>query len=108
MVRAGPTWFSDRVNPKLKAVLYPALAALCGFLASYFSQGCTPAQIQKAESAADRAVAKAACVKSVLEAYDDRLADPTGVRASDVLAFKAELDACIKPAPVPAGDAGVE
>lgn len=104
MVRTDAAWLSEGVNPKLKAVLYPALAALCGFLASYFSQGCSPAQIQKVESSADRAVAKAACVKSVLEAYDDRLADPTGIRASDVLAFKADLDACIKPAS--AGDAG--
>jgi hypothetical protein len=82
------------------------LAAVLGALASYFATGCSPAQIQRAESTADRAVSKAACVKSVLEAYDDRLADPTGIRASDVLAFKAELDACVKPASAPAGDAG--
>lgn len=92
------------MSPKLRAVLFPVLAALCGYLASYFSAGCSPAQIQKAESAVDREVAKAACVKEVAERFDDLLVDPIMLKPSDVLAFKAELEACLKPAPV--GDAG--
>lgn len=107
MVRTGPAWFSGCVNPALKKVLYGALAAVLGALATYFATGCSPSQIQRAESAADREIAKAACVKAVVEAYDDQLADATGIRASDVRAFKAELEACLKPAPAPVGDAGL-
>jgi hypothetical protein len=92
------------VNPGLKKLLLHLLSALVGALASYSATGCSPAQIQHAESAVDREVAKAACVKAVAEKFDDLLADPLALKPADVLAFKRELEACLKPAPSP--DAG--
>lgn len=98
------------MNPKLKAALYPLLAALLGALSTYFATGCTPAQIEKAESAADRGFASAECLKDVAKKYDDLLASPEQLDIAQlrslVKASHAELKACLKPAP--SGDAGVE
>jgi hypothetical protein len=95
------------VNPAIKKALWPVLALVFGALATYFSTGCTPSQIQQAESAVDREVAKAACVKAVAEKLDDLLADPLKLQPADVLRFRSALKACLKPAPAPVGaDAG--
>ena len=98
---AGP------VNPAQKKVLFGALAAIFGALATYFAAGCTPAQIQHVESAADREIAKGACVKAVVERYDDLLADPLRADLEQLLAFKADVSRCVKPTPKPSADAGV-
>lgn len=101
--------YPSRMNPKIRNVLFPLLAALCGALASYFAAGCTPAQIDRAESAVDHAAGEgirgAECVRAVVEKFDDLLTRPLEIQPSDVLAFKAELRACLKP---PVGDAGTE
>jgi hypothetical protein len=52
------------VNPKLKATLYPLLAALLGALASYFATGCTAAQVAKVESVADRIEMRVLCASA--------------------------------------------
>jgi hypothetical protein len=95
------------VNPNLKKALFPLLAALFGALATYFATGCTPSQIQRAESAADRELAKGACVKAVVEKYDDLLSQPLSANLDDLLAFKAAVSACIKPV-TPSADAGAQ
>lgn len=93
------------MNPKLKAVLYPVLALVCGYLASYFSSGCTPAQLDKAESAADRVAEQALCLKDAAKALDDLLLKPDQLKIADVLAARKVLEACVHPAP--AADAGL-
>jgi hypothetical protein len=101
------------MNPKLKAALYPLLAAILGALSTYFSMGCSPSQIAKVESAADRGFDAAECAKDVAKRYDDVLAAPEQLDLNELLALvkasRAELKACLKLAhPAPAGDAGVE
>ncbi len=101
------------MNPKLKAALYPLLAALLGALSTYFATGCSPAQIAKVESAADRGFASAECVKDVAKRYDDLLSHPEELNLTELRALakasQAELKACLKPAPAaPVGDAGVQ
>ena len=93
------------MNPKLKAVLYPLLAALMGALATYFSTGCTPAQIAHVESAADKAVAQALCAKSALEAHDALLVHPDLEDVAAGVALAKDLEACFHK-PAPAADAG--
>jgi hypothetical protein len=93
-----------RMNPKLKAVLFPLLAALCGYMASYFSSGCTPAQIQHVESAADRVAVQALCLKAAAEQLDDLLLHPESLKLSDLKAARKAVDECLHPAP--AADAG--
>lgn len=94
------------MNPKLKAVLYPLLAALMGALASYFATGCTAAQVAKVESAADRVEVQALCAKAALELHDDALVDPDLNSVKDAADLAAALRDCFrKPAPM-AGDAG--
>ncbi len=95
------------MNPKLKAVLFPLLAALMGALASYFATGCTPAQIAHAESAADKAQVQALCAKAALELHDDALADPDLNALKDAADLAKALQKCFKPNATPsAADAG--
>lgn len=97
---AGP------VNPALKKVLFGALAAVCGALATYFATGCNPAQVDAARSAADRgeaaaeiAFSQAKCAKAVALSVD-----PNAVNVRDAAALADRLKACFAK---PAGDAGV-
>jgi hypothetical protein len=95
------------VTPAQKKVLFGAIAAVLTALAAYFSSaGCSPAQIQKAESKVDAELAKAACVKRVAERFDDLLSDPESIRLDDLLQFRKELEGCVKPAAPSAPDAG--
>lgn len=94
------------MNPKLKSALYPLLAALLGALASYFASGCTPAQVAKVESAADKATMQALCAKAALEAHDNALAKPGLEDLPAAAALALELRACFGKPKADAPDAG--
>lgn len=97
------------MNPKLKAALYPLIAALLGALASYFATGCTPSQIAHVESAADKATVQALCAKAALELHDDALVDPDLNDLPAAADLALALRKCFKPAPkVDATDAGAK
>ncbi len=83
------------MNPKVKAALWPLLAALCGALASYFATGCTPAQIDKVNSAADSATADALCVKAALQRHSSALVEPGVKDIPAALELHDELRACL-------------
>ena len=93
------------MNPKLKAALYPLLAALAGALATYFSTGCTPAQVSHVESAADKATVQALCAKTALEAHDALLVHPDLESVAQGVALAKDLEACFAK-PKAAADAG--
>ncbi len=89
------------MNPALKKVLFGALAAVCGALATYFATGCNGALPPKAESALDQAL----CAKSAAESVD-ALKHPELLDATEALALAHALRDCFAP-PAPVGDAGV-
>lgn len=93
------------VNPKLRAVLYPLLAAVCGYLASYFSAGCSPAQVQRIDDGYAKAKAyqaQAECARAALPLGQD----PGSLTLEDATARLKALGRCYDGAP--AADAGAE
>lgn len=94
------------MNPKLKAVLYPLLAALAGALASYFATGCNPSQLSRAESAADRVEVQLMCAKAALKAHDAALVTPGLEDLPAAADLALALKACLKAAPMGDPDAG--
>ncbi len=95
------------MDPKLKTTLTHLAAVVLGALAAYFGgTGCTPAQIAKVESAADRAEVQALCAKTALEAHDALLVHPDLESVSAGVALAKDLEACFKPAPKADADAG--
>ena len=92
------------MDPKLKATLTHLAAVVLGALAAYFGgTGCTPAQIGRVESAADKAQVQALCAKTALEAHDALLVHPDLESVAQGVALAKDLEACFRKAP-PAAD----
>lgn len=94
------------MNPKLKAALWPLLAALCGALASYFATGCSPTQTEQARSAADAVAAGAELAACLRGAAAPALDHPNELTLAEALAVRAKLQACARAAQPDAADAG--
>ncbi len=94
------------MNSKLKAALYPLLAALALAAAAYFQSGCTAAQVAKVESAADRVEVQALCAKAALEKHDDALVDPDLNAVKDAADLAKVLRDCFRKPAADSVDAG--
>ena len=90
-------------NAKVRAAfvaLVLAIAAAVGL-----TNGCTPAQLERADSAldeAEKAIAQARCAKEAAEAFD-LLSHPALAAIDEAPAIAARLKACFGSAPADAG-----
>lgn len=100
------------MNPKLRTALLHVLTAIIAALSTYLGTGCSPAQVESARSAADKAVAGAEagadlahCLRDAAEPALSKPADELSL--GEALAIRTKLQACLanfEPAPAP--DAG--
>lgn len=97
-------------NPLVRKAFWALVYAVLG--AAGYSQlgGCTPSQLERADSAIDRAQDEASkasaqvdCVQSALRQYDV-LTHPEHTTPEEAAGLAAALEACVKPASNP--DAG--
>ena len=89
------------MNPKLKAALYPLLAAILGALSTYFATGCSGAPALPAlPPEVPQALDVAKCVDAALKGVD-----PEALTLREAIELGAKVKACL-PKPPPAADAG--
>lgn len=97
-------------SPAVRKAFYALVLAVLGALGYSQLAGCTPSQIERAQSAVDEAqqlTDEVDCVQAAVRAYEAN--PPKSAEDAAVLgyALAAELKSCLSaPKPAPAADAG--
>lgn len=93
-------------KPVVSKKLATLIVAVLGALIAYLTQSCTPAQVDKADRAFERAQAELACVRDVERAYGDLVLQPEEATAGRAKEAFAALKACAKGEAPAEADAG--